>query len=133
MDFAKLDKLVDSEPEKAYEKIKQMLNEDEAAKENVELLWRLAKACFLWGNSMQKKNPKRKLLIFEGRTYAQSAYSLDENSFEALRWTAVLVGSATDFMGPKERAEQGHVFKEAVAKSEEVTLKKSRNSMDGRI
>uniref|UniRef100_A0A915B5A8 Regulator of microtubule dynamics protein 1 n=1 Tax=Parascaris univalens TaxID=6257 RepID=A0A915B5A8_PARUN len=117
MDFAELDKLIDIEPEKAYEKIKEMFDKDESAKTNVQLLWRIAKACFLWGNSMQRKNPKRKQLIYEGRTYAKTAYSLDESNFEALRWTAVLVGSATDYMGPKERAEQGNAFKDYLDKA----------------
>ncbi|VDK57971.1 unnamed protein product [Anisakis simplex] len=53
----------------------------------------------------------------DGRVYADSAYKLDENNFEALRWVAILTGAATDFMGPKERAEQGHIFKEYLDKA----------------
>ncbi|VDM99787.1 unnamed protein product [Thelazia callipaeda] len=50
-------------------------------------------------------------LVILGRSYASKAYAIDENDFEALRWMAILIGSATDFMGPKEKIEQGKIFK----------------------
>uniref|UniRef100_A0A0M3HTX5 FRIGIDA-like protein n=1 Tax=Ascaris lumbricoides TaxID=6252 RepID=A0A0M3HTX5_ASCLU len=96
LDFAELDKLIDTEPEKAYEKIKEMFDKDESAKTNVQLLWRIAKACFLWGNSMQKKNPKRKQLIYEGsggpvdiicylfQEYLDKALAVDPKEFTLL-------------------------------------------------
>uniref|UniRef100_A0A915Q652 Regulator of microtubule dynamics protein 1 n=1 Tax=Setaria digitata TaxID=48799 RepID=A0A915Q652_9BILA len=80
-------------------------------KSNVDLLWRLGKACFLWANTLQKKDTRKKLLILEGRTYATTAYKGDENNSEALRWAAILIGSATDFLGPKDKIEQGKIFK----------------------
>lgn len=45
-----------------------------------------------------------------GRGYALKAYTINENSFEALRWTAVLTGAATEFLGVRERIREGKVF-----------------------
>ncbi|MCP9264711.1 Regulator of microtubule dynamics protein 1 [Dirofilaria immitis] len=50
-------------------------------------------------------------IVFQCRTYATSAYAYDENNAEVLRWAAILIGSATDFLGPKEKIEQGKIFK----------------------
>ncbi|VDD86546.1 unnamed protein product [Enterobius vermicularis] len=79
--------------------------------EDVEFLWRFAKACMHWGNSMEKKDPRRKQLIYEGLDYALKGYGKDENNFEALRWTAVLCGATTDYLGIKERIETAKKFK----------------------
>lgn len=117
MDFAEIDKLIDTDPEAAYNFCKKIYNEDPSAKTNVEFMWRLAKATLLWANGMDKKNPKKKPITFEAREYATAAYALDENNFEALRWLAVTTGAATDFMGVKERVEQGKVFKEHLDKA----------------
>ncbi|VDK33914.1 unnamed protein product [Gongylonema pulchrum] len=110
-DFVKIDKLMDDNAKRAYEELKKIYESSDEAKTDVELLWRLGKACFLWANTMPKKDSVRKRLIFEGRAYATAAYANDESNFEALRWLAILVGSCTDFMGPKEKIEQGKIFK----------------------
>ncbi|VIO98623.1 Uncharacterized protein BM_BM2444 [Brugia malayi] len=110
-DFAEVDKAIDDNPKVVYEQLKEIYDSNEEIKTNIDLLWRLGKACFLWANTLQKKDPKKKLLILEGRTYATSAYTIDENNAEALRWAAILIGSATDFLGPKEKIEQGKIFK----------------------
>lgn len=54
------------------------------------------------------------LSLFIGRTYATSAYANDENNAEALRWAAILIGSAIDFLGTKEKIEQGKIFKVSI-------------------
>ncbi|VDK25599.1 unnamed protein product [Anisakis simplex] len=59
--------MMDDQPEQVYEKIKKIFDNDETARQNVELLWRMAKACFLSGNKLQKKSVKRKLFIYEGK------------------------------------------------------------------
>lgn len=43
--------------------------------------------------------------------YALKGYGKDENNFEALRWTAVLCGATTDYLGIKERIETAKKFK----------------------
>uniref|UniRef100_A0A8R1TWI4 Regulator of microtubule dynamics protein 1 n=2 Tax=Onchocerca TaxID=6281 RepID=A0A8R1TWI4_ONCVO len=110
-DFERIDKVIDDNPKLAYEQLKEIYDNNEEMKTNIDLLWRLGKACFLWANTLQKRDSKKKLLIFEGRTYATAAYAFDENNGEALRWAAILIGSATNFLGPKEKIEQGKIFK----------------------
>ncbi|KAL3985627.1 hypothetical protein ACH3XW_39390 [Acanthocheilonema viteae] len=110
-DFSEMSKVIDNDPKLAYEQLKEIYDSNEEMKSSVDLLWRLGKACFLWANTLQKKDSRKKLLIFEGRMYATSAYANDENNAEALRWAAILIGSAIDFLGTKEKIEQGKIFK----------------------
>lgn len=110
-EFEEFDKLVDPEPERAYNMLKKLVEAEPSLLNDIEFLWRYAKACMHWGNSMPKKNPRRKQLIYEGLEYATKAYGMDENNFEALRWTAVLCGATTDYLGIKERLETGKKFK----------------------
>uniref|UniRef100_A0A0N5AQJ4 Regulator n=1 Tax=Syphacia muris TaxID=451379 RepID=A0A0N5AQJ4_9BILA len=66
---------------------------------------------------MSKKDPFRRAIIFEGRGYATKAYALNGESFEALRWTAVLTGAATEFLGVRERVREGKVFTDHLNKA----------------
>lgn len=110
-DYSDLDQLIDENAESAYNRCKKMCEAEPKLKRDSEFLWRFGKACMLWANALPKRNPKRKELIFEGREFCLKAYSLNEDSFEALRWTAILCGAATDYLGIKDRVEQGKVFK----------------------
>lgn len=103
-----------------YDKIKNIYNSDESMKSNVELLWRFARTCHAVANSMEKKDPKRKEIILEGRNYATAAYELDDNNFNVLKWAAVLTGCATDHVGMKEKIEQGFIFKMYLDKALEI-------------
>lgn len=104
-----LDKLIDEHPHKAYEEMKKMYAE--GSSKDPEVLWRLGKACHSIANDYDRKNPKKKELILEGRGYAQAAASLAEGKFIVIKWAAILTGSATDYVGTKEKIEQGNVFK----------------------
>lgn len=110
VDYAGIYKLIDDDAEAAYNLCKKLLAENPALNEDCEFLWRLAKACILWANSMEKKNPKKKQIIFEGRDIALKAYALNDENFEALRWTAVLIGAATEFLGVRDKIREGKVF-----------------------
>ncbi|VDD95499.1 unnamed protein product [Enterobius vermicularis] len=90
---------------------------DPSLQKNPEFLWRFGEACMMWANKYKKRNPKRRELIFEGREYAIKAYELNENSFDALRWTAILCGAATEYLGVKDRILQGKKFKSYLDKA----------------
>lgn len=117
VDYAGIYKLIDDDAEAAYNLCKGLLSEDPGLDKDCEFLWRLAKACILWANSMEKKNPKRKEIIFEGRDIAIRAYALDDQNFEALRWTAVLTGASTEFLGVRDRIREGKVFTDHLNKA----------------
>ncbi|VDK74198.1 unnamed protein product [Litomosoides sigmodontis] len=110
-DFTEINKVINDDPKAAYQQLKEIYNSNEEMRNSVDLLWRLGKACFLWANTLQKKDSRKKVLILEGRKYATSAYASDENNAEALRWAAILIGSAIDFLGTKDKIEQGKIFK----------------------
>ncbi|CAD6196723.1 unnamed protein product [Caenorhabditis auriculariae] len=90
----------------AYDELKKRYNEGERS---VDLLWRLARLC----HEVAYRSPKniRKELIFEGKDYACEAHAIDANHFEAVRWAAILTGQSTDYLGTKEKIEQGGHFK----------------------
>ncbi|KAL3089672.1 hypothetical protein niasHT_020451 [Heterodera trifolii] len=92
-----------------------------------EILWRLARSCVQLAYPLDMKNPKKKKLLDEGHKYACSAYELCSDDFNVLKWTAAAVGSRTDFLGTKERIEQGNFFRDVLDKAlsinpEEYTL-----------
>ncbi|TKR86930.1 hypothetical protein L596_011425 [Steinernema carpocapsae] len=114
--FAEVDSLLEKgEGKEAYNLAKKLMKDD---KNNVELLWRFAKACHQYGSSMGKKDEgKKKELYLEGRDAGAAAYQLDDKNFNVLKWAAVLSGESSDFVGTKERIQEGYKFKEYLDKA----------------
>lgn len=52
-----------------------------------------------------------------GQKYAQAAHKINPNDFNVLKWCAVTTGSLTDFLGTKEKIQQGYLFKEYLDKA----------------
>uniref|UniRef100_A0A0N5ANA7 Regulator n=1 Tax=Syphacia muris TaxID=451379 RepID=A0A0N5ANA7_9BILA len=123
IDYTEIDEHIEENPEWVYEYCQQKLKTSDSVLNEPEFLWRLAKACMLRANKLSRKDPNRKALISEGRTYATKAYALDEASFEALRWTTILTGAETEYLGIKEKAHQGKLFKDYLDKAIEVDPK----------
>lgn len=51
------------------------------------------------------------LIYFLGRDYSLKACEINKNSFEPLRWAAIMTGLSTDFVGMKEKIKLGKKFK----------------------
>lgn len=83
---------------------------------NVEVLWRFACACHGVGQKFEQRSHKRHSLIKEGHEQALVAYNIDGDNFNVIKWTAGLTGALTDFLGVKERIQQGYNFKEYLDK-----------------
>lgn len=96
-----------------YTALKKLGNSDS----DPEILWRLARACYQMASPLEMKNPKKKELLDEGHKYASAAYKKKPDEFNVLKWIAALTGGRTDFMGTKEKIEQGYVFKELLDKA----------------
>lgn len=92
--------------------------EDEYA-DNVNVLWRLAKASHIMGTvyDAEDNNDKKKEFILQGFHYAERALELDDSHAEAHKWFAVTVGTRGEFLGTRERIEGGFVFKQHVDKA----------------
>jgi len=80
-------------------------------KNKIEILWRLARACNNLASTLDSKDAKKKELLFEGRGYALDAYNINDNDFNSVKWAAVMTGQVIDYLGMKEKIEQGKNFK----------------------
>ncbi|VDL81582.1 unnamed protein product [Nippostrongylus brasiliensis] len=94
----------------------------EAGDKTSELLWRLARFCHELSCRTTDKN-KKKEYIFEGRKYALEGHAINENDFEALKWSAIMSGQTTDYLGTKEKIEEGAKFKDLLDKALAVDAK----------
>jgi tetratricopeptide (TPR) repeat protein len=113
--FKEIDELHEkAEYKRTYDLLKPSYDSDQ---NNVEVLWRLARACHNMASSFDQKNPNKKALIIEGHKYAIHAYKLDEKHFLVLKWAAVLTGGLTDFLGTKEKIQEGNKFKSYLDKA----------------
>ncbi|CAD5232955.1 unnamed protein product [Bursaphelenchus xylophilus] len=92
------------------QELKELLEDDP---NNIELLWRYARSCHALGY----KFGKDKRMIQEGYKHAMLAYEMDDGHFDVLQWTAALSGSLTDFLGTKERIQEGFKFREYLNKA----------------
>ncbi|XP_037040821.1 regulator of microtubule dynamics protein 1-like [Bradysia coprophila] len=77
--------------------------------EDVELLWRIARAVFLAGCLAERKKDKetQKKLLFEAEEWCNKAIEKNPNCFEAHKWMAMILGKVADFVSTKERIEKG--------------------------
>uniref|UniRef100_A0A1I7XNE4 Tetratricopeptide repeat protein n=1 Tax=Heterorhabditis bacteriophora TaxID=37862 RepID=A0A1I7XNE4_HETBA len=109
MSFEDIDKLFGTDNVRSgYDMLREHYNGKE---KSPDLLWRLAKFCHeLAGRTTDKE--KKKELILEGRDYAVEGHHLDEDHFNAVKWAAIMTGQSTDYLGTKEKIEQGSKFKE---------------------
>ena len=134
VEFDKIDKLhEENEGERCYAMLKAIYDSDATAKQNIEVLWRLARACHLQASCLQQKHPKKKELLLEGQKYALAANKIDNNNFNVLKWCAVLTGQLTDFLGTKEKIQTGYQFKEFLDKAIAMQSEYSLFHMRGRF
>lgn len=108
MSFNELDALFGTDRvQQGYDELKKRYD---AGEQSIDLLWRLAKFCNEIGNRVEKN--KRKDIILEGRKYAVEAWNLDSNNFLAARWAALMSGKSAEYLGTKEKIEEGKHCKE---------------------
>ncbi|EFO91685.1 CRE-RMD-2 protein [Caenorhabditis remanei] len=108
MSFEELDKLFGTDRvQEGYDELKKRYD---AGEKSIDILWRLAKFCNEIGNRVEKN--KRKDIILEGKKYAVEAWNLDSNNFLAARWAALMSGKSAEFLGTKEKIEEGKHCKE---------------------
>uniref|UniRef100_A0A8R1HZ81 TPR_REGION domain-containing protein n=1 Tax=Caenorhabditis japonica TaxID=281687 RepID=A0A8R1HZ81_CAEJA len=82
----------------------------DSGEKSIDILWRLAKFCNEIANSVDKS--KRKDIITEGKKYATEAWDQDSNNFLAARWAALMSGKITEYLGTKDKIEEGKKCKE---------------------
>uniref|UniRef100_A0A0N5BQN8 TPR_REGION domain-containing protein n=1 Tax=Strongyloides papillosus TaxID=174720 RepID=A0A0N5BQN8_STREA len=118
MDFTTIDnQLENNENLAAYNALKALYDESTENKSNIELLWRLCRACYQRGSEFAAKDSKRKELMFEGKKYGEDAVKIDDKNLNVLKWAAACTGDSTNYMGTKEKIETGNYFKELLDKA----------------
>uniref|UniRef100_A0A915CVD1 Regulator of microtubule dynamics protein 1 n=1 Tax=Ditylenchus dipsaci TaxID=166011 RepID=A0A915CVD1_9BILA len=95
----------------AYDALKKIYNSNPSQQDNVEVLWRLARATHQISAQFLAKDSKKKEMLLEGQKYAEKAVQLYEKHLEAIKWAAVLTGALSNLLGTKDRIMQGYVFK----------------------
>ncbi|KAH7693454.1 CRE-RMD-2 protein, partial [Aphelenchoides avenae] len=95
----------------AYNELKRAYDAHEENKKNVELLWRLARACHVVGSQLAVKDAKRKEIFEEGHRYGTAAEQLDSQHFNALKYAAVLSGDLAEHLPTRERIKAGFTIK----------------------
>ncbi|CAL2029690.1 hypothetical protein CAEBREN_29063 [Caenorhabditis brenneri] len=113
MSFDEIDKTFGTKNrDQGFEMLKQRI---EKGDRSVEVLWRMAQVMHERSACMPKD--KRKAAINDGLKFAEEAVQKDPNHFKALKWNAVLIGQATEYMPTKEKLECSKKFKELLDKS----------------
>lgn len=81
--------------------------------EDVELLWRLARALIHSSLHCQQNDlkEKEKSLLSEAAGHAKKALVLSDESWQAHQWYAIAIGSVVKFEGTQEKINKGHEYK----------------------
>lgn len=129
-----------SEPEKTSEQDQQLAEFDELGKstlqsqeacstlieklqsameergEDVELLWRLARALvhLSMHHQQNEEAEEEKQLLKQATEHAQRALELNDESWQAHQWYAVSVGSVVKYEGTQGKINGGHEYKVCV-------------------
>lgn len=77
--------------------------------EDAEMLWRMARAIFLASCLAERKKDKetQKKYLFQAEELGNKAIAKNPESADARKWTAMILGKVSDFVGTKERIEKG--------------------------
>ncbi|GAB6024171.1 hypothetical protein CHUAL_008874 [Chamberlinius hualienensis] len=97
--------------QQAYDRLIAIKREHEG---NVEILWRLARACLLISMMYEDDPERKKTLTFEGLKFATLALAIDDTIGQVHKWYAALLGRTTDYVGIQEKIQNGYTFKEHV-------------------
>ncbi|KAJ1372290.1 hypothetical protein KIN20_034408 [Parelaphostrongylus tenuis] len=130
LSFAEVDQYFSSENvRQGYDMLKKRLDDGDKSSE---VLWRLAKFCYELACRTSDKS-KKKDLIFEGKAFALDGHCSNPGDFNSLKWAAIMTGQSTDYLGTKEKIEEGGKFKNLLDKALAVDQKEySLRHMRGR-
>eukprot|EP00122_Pirum_gemmata_P008781 Pgem_evm1s8102 len=118
VDFNVIDQLCkDFKYQEAYDAVKKAF---EGEKENVEILWRLARSLYFMGDCVETEKSKKHAKIQEGHDMAKKAVELDENCGPANTWFAVTLGSLNPYISSKEKIGNALIIKNAAMKALEI-------------
>ncbi|EYC44630.1 hypothetical protein Y032_0455g1761 [Ancylostoma ceylanicum] len=74
-----------------------------------------AKECLSYICRGVATSPRQKWLC--GKRFALEGHEANDDDFMALKWAAIMTGQSTDYLGTKEKIEEGGKFKELLDKA----------------
>ncbi|XP_071961837.1 regulator of microtubule dynamics protein 3-like [Antedon mediterranea] len=89
---------------------------------NAQVLWRLAKSHMLYSGIKSKhgESIEQKRLLYEGSEIAKKALTFDNESADAHKWFALLIGSLAEYEPTAQKISNGFLFKEHILKAIEL-------------
>jgi len=99
-----------------------LINKTNQIQENVELLWRFAKAQYQISDLKEKAGDidAQKLMLEKGIETAKLAVELDESNYRAHQWYAILVGSNIKNLDNKGKILAGFEYKQHIERAIEL-------------
>jgi len=87
--------------------------------DNVEILWRLARAYYQLSQESDDK-AKQKELLDKGLEYAKQAAKADENHYGGHKWCGIILGAIGDHTTTKEKISNAFTIKEFFLRAEKT-------------
>ncbi|TFK10932.1 Regulator of microtubule dynamics protein 1 [Platysternon megacephalum] len=106
------------ETKKLYQLLTQHKNS-----EDVEILWRLARASRDLAQLSSTSAEEKKQLVYEALEYAKKALEKNESSFAVHKWYAICISDVGDYEGIKTKIANAYVIKEHFQKAIELNPK----------
>ncbi|KAM8881360.1 regulator of microtubule dynamics protein 1 isoform 1-T1 [Synchiropus picturatus] len=107
-----------AETEKLYQLLLQCKNSD-----NVEFLWRLARACRDLAMLPDTEATRKKELVYEGFQYAKKALEMDDKCWAAHKWYGVCLSDIGEYEGIKVKLGNAYIIKEHLERAVELNPK----------
>jgi hypothetical protein len=79
---------------------------------DVEIQWRLARACYKVAILPSTSKEDKKRLAYEALDHIQRALSLNSDNFATQEWAGIIVGFIGDFEGNKEKIKKAYIMRD---------------------
>jgi len=113
---------------KKYTKVRDVLDQNKAGNDNnVEWLWRRARAEYDLGNQFPDDDPKNHKHMYAGFDFAQKALATDASSAKTHTWYAILIGKVGLIEGTEAKIKNSYKVKEHALKAIELDPKDEAN------
>jgi tetratricopeptide (TPR) repeat protein len=87
---------------------------------DVEIQWRLARACYKVAILPSTSKEDKKRLAYEALDHIQRALSLNSDNFATQEWAGIIVGFIGDFEGNKEKIKKAYIMRDHFVKAIEL-------------
>jgi len=120
--FRDVDDKLEGSGDEQEEALRILREREEELNQNGEFLWRLCKAVYLSAINLGVRGDAsgKRALIDEAVKLGKKAVDFNCNSSEGHKWYAIVVGSRSEYVGTKEKIEDGYEFKRHIDRAAEL-------------